>query len=350
MRFHLLALPNVQTTRAYELDGFCVATIRFAKLLKQLGHTVILYASEENEACCDELVTVITKEEQQTLLGKGEYQYAAMEGNYPLWALANPRIIAGIAQRKQARDFIAIIGGASHKTVADAHPDLLTFEYLIGYVSSFAKYRVFASHYWRGVTHGFSDEWDGRFFDTVIYGFAEETEFTFQPNKEPFALYVGRLTAKKGLAIACEACAIAGVQLKAIGHGDPSLLTHGAEYLGPLNSEERNKWLARASVMLTPTTYIEPLGNTAIEAQLCGTPVVSTDFGGFVETVEHGKTGYRCNTLGEFVEGIKMAPKLDPLYIRHRAVEMFTMQNNAKHYQRYFERLALLWEKGWNTL
>jgi hypothetical protein len=37
-------------------------TIKFARLLKMMGHTVILYASEENEAPCDELVTVITKE------------------------------------------------------------------------------------------------------------------------------------------------------------------------------------------------------------------------------------------------------------------------------------------------
>ena len=50
MRFHLLAPPNTQTTRAYSLSGFTQATIRFARILKDLGHTVFLYASEENDA------------------------------------------------------------------------------------------------------------------------------------------------------------------------------------------------------------------------------------------------------------------------------------------------------------
>ncbi len=83
MRVHLLALPNVQTTRDYSLDGFCVATRRFARILKELGHTVYLYASEENDAPCDELVTVITKEEQTTLIGDVPYQYAAMDACFP---------------------------------------------------------------------------------------------------------------------------------------------------------------------------------------------------------------------------------------------------------------------------
>ena len=60
MRAHLMMLPNCQSTMAYDLDGFNVMGIRFAQVLKRLGHTVILYASEENDAPCDELVTITT--------------------------------------------------------------------------------------------------------------------------------------------------------------------------------------------------------------------------------------------------------------------------------------------------
>jgi len=139
--------------------------------------------------------------------------------------------------------------------------------------------------------------------------------------------------------------------LKIIGHGDKSLVTHGAEYLGALSEQERNQWLSRASVVLTPTTYIEPFNQVAIEAQMCGTPVVATDFGGFTETIEHGMTGFRCSYLGEFVRAIQDAPALDRQYIRDRAVRRYSYHNVKHQYQRYFDRVALLFGKdGWNSL
>jgi glycosyltransferase involved in cell wall biosynthesis len=350
MRFHLLSVPNVQTTGAYSLDGFCMATIKFARLLKGLGHHVTLYASEENEAPCDELVTVITKEEQETLLAGSPYQYAAFNEILPLWQLSNQRMIREIATRKQPRDFICSISGGSQKPVADAHPELMFVEYSIGYIGSFAKYRVYESNIWRHCTHGFQDDQQGRFFDETIPYFFDEIAFPYPRKKEPFALYVGRLTEKKGVGIACKAARLAGIPLKIIGHGDPGLVTDGAEYLGALADIERNEWLARASVFISPTRYLEPFGAMAVEAQMCGTPVVSTNFGAFVETVEQGKTGYRCNYMGEFVRGLQDAPKLDSKYIRERAVRLYSMTAAAPRYQRYFDRLMLLWGDGFETV
>jgi len=360
-RIHLLALPNVQTTRAYSLCGFCVATIRFAELLKQLGHEVILYASEQNEAPCDELVTVVRKEEQETLLNstknaKGEpeptpYQYAYVEEWSPLWQLANARMAKEIAKRKQPRDFICSIGGSSQKPVADAHPDLMFVEYSIGYNGSFGPYRVFESEAWKHVCYGAQQIPNGRFFDTVIPCFYDEFEFPFRHWNErgDFLLYVGRLTPRKGLEIACRAADAAGVPLKIIGHGDKSLVTHGAEYLGALDMKTRNDWMSRARAVLTPTVYIEPFNQVAVEAQLCGTPVISTPWGGFTETVEQGRTGFRCHYLGEFMQAIEDVKKLDPFYIRSRAVEKYSIRTVKHQYQAYFDRLALLWGDGWSS-
>ena len=130
MRFHLLANPNVQTTQAYELDGFCMATIRFAQLLKGLGHEVLLYASEENEAPCDELITTITKKEQEKILNGKPYQYANYDASTALWTLSNASIIREIEKRKQPNDFICSIGGASQMPVAEAHLDMMFVGFL----------------------------------------------------------------------------------------------------------------------------------------------------------------------------------------------------------------------------
>lgn len=359
-RIHLLALPNVQTTMAYSLCGFCVATIRFAKLLKELGHEVILYASEQNEAPCDELVTVITKEEQESLLastrnaeGKPDptpYQYAYIEEWSPLFQLANARMIREIAKRKKADDFICSIGGWSQHVVADAHPDLMFVEYSIGYAGSFSKYRVFESEAWKHHTYGAQQIPDGRFFDTVIPCSYDPFEFPFRIEKHNFVLYVGRLIPRKGIEIACRAAEAAGVQLKVIGHGDKSLVTHGAEYLGALNSTDRNEWMSRARAVLCPTLYIEPFNQVAVEAQLCGTPVISTPWGGFTETIEEGITGFRCSYLGEFVTAIHDAKKLSPIRILSRAFEKYSIRTVKHQYQRYFDRLALLRGAGWDSL
>jgi glycosyltransferase involved in cell wall biosynthesis len=158
---------------------------------------------------------------------------------------------------------------------------------------------------------------DGRFFDDVIPLCFDASEFTYRGNeeKEPFALYVGRLVPKKGLVIACKAAAAAGIPLKVIGHGDPALVTDGAEYLGTPGMEERNEWMSRASMLIAPTTYVEPFGSTVVEAQMAGTPAITTDFGGFVETVEQGRTGFRCTYMQELVDatGVDMAALLAAL-------------------------------------
>lgn len=360
MRFHLLALPNAQTTRAYDLCGFTQMTIKFARLLKELGHHVTLYASEENDAPCDELVTVITKEEAEVMLSMTEnaqgipdptpYQYAHIEAWSPIWQLANSRIIREIGRRKEPRDCIATIGGLSQAPVAKRHPDLLCVEYSIGYQGSFSDHRVFESEAWRHLTYGAQGIVEGRFFDAVIPCFYDPAEFPFRAHKEPFAVYCGRLVRRKGVEIACRAASEAVMPLYVIGHGKEIEPSHGAIVLGALPSAERNDWLSRATAVFTPTTYIEPFNQVAIEAQLCGTPVISTNFGGFTETVEHGKTGFRGNYLGEFVQALKDAPSLDPHYIRQRAVRTYSIDAVKPLYQRYFDRLNLKWSDGWNSL
>jgi glycosyltransferase involved in cell wall biosynthesis len=77
---------------------------------------------------------------------------------------------------------------------------------------------------------------------------------------------------------------------------------------------------------------------------------VATDWGGFTETIQHGVTGFRCHTLGDFAQALLDARHLDPFAIRRRAIDMYSIDMVKHQYQRYFDRLSLLWGQGWATV
>ncbi len=348
MRVHLLGTPNGQTTRDYALDGFIQRTILFARLLKRLGHEVWLYASEENDAPCDKLIRCITKAQQAAFLGETPYQSFDFTPDTPIWRTFNTTATAHIQSYKQAGDVIATIAGMAQRIVADQHPELKTLEYSIGYQGIFAPYRIYQSHIWRHCAHGYTGMDGGREFDGVIPPWFPADEFPSRP-PEGYVAFCGRVVERKGLATACAAARAANVPLKVIGFGKPELVTYG-DYLGPLVNEARNDVLARASAVLMPTQYLEPFGNVSAEAQLCGTPVIATDYGAFVESVEHGVTGFRCHYLGEYVQAIQAAPGLDRQAIRARAQRLYSEDAAAESYRAYFHRLALVGRDGWESL
>jgi glycosyltransferase involved in cell wall biosynthesis len=96
-----------------------------------------------------------------------------------------------------------------------------------------------------------------------------------------------------------------------------------------------------------PTLYLEPFGGVAVEAMLCGTPVITTDWGAFTETVKHGVTGYRCHTLAEFCKAAEDVDTLKPHMIANHAISNYSMKAVAPKYTAYFEKLMTLWDKGW---
>ncbi len=93
MRFHVISLPHTQTTKDYVICAFTEKIRRFCIMMKGLGHTVYLYASEENEAPCDELITCITIEQQQEALAGKHFVEAEFNNELPHWKIFNGNVI-----------------------------------------------------------------------------------------------------------------------------------------------------------------------------------------------------------------------------------------------------------------
>jgi glycosyltransferase involved in cell wall biosynthesis len=187
---------------------------------------------------------------------------------------------------------------------------------------------------------------DGNFYDAVIPGYLEPEMFPLQEKKEDYYLYVGRMVDRKGIGIAQHVCKEMGLKLIMAGPGKDPKIEYG-EWVGPVGPEERAKLMGGAIALFAPTLYIEPFGNVVIEAQACGTPTITTDWGAFTETNPQGVTGYRCRNAMEFAVATEWVKKLDPVAIHKRAVALYSLEAIAPQYEQYFARLLTLWGDGW---
>jgi glycosyltransferase involved in cell wall biosynthesis len=115
-----------------------------------------------------------------------------------------------------------------------------------------------------------------------------------------YALYVGRLSAEKGIDTLLAAWSLSGrkVPLKVIGDGplravveQAAAVTQKVEYLGSKNPEDVSVLMAGAIFQVFPSICYETFGRVAIEAFAAGTPVLAANIGAVGEITDNGRTG-----------------------------------------------------------
>lgn len=105
---------------------------------------------------------------------------------------------------------------------------------------------------------------------------------------EEFALFAGRLEPEKGLAVAVEACRVAGVPLIVAGAGSERARFEGApgvSFRGVLDERQLAELRERASVAVVPSLFAETFGLAAAEAMAAGLPVAASRIGALPEIV-----------------------------------------------------------------
>jgi glycosyltransferase involved in cell wall biosynthesis len=244
--------------------------------------------------------------------------------------------------------------GTYQKPIADA-VGLLTIEPGIGYTGVFSNYRVFESYAWMHYIYGLLHIENGAWYDAVIPNYFDPADFPFQPKKQDYLLYFGRIINRKGVDVASEVAKATGNQLYIVGQGSLDNPNEGLNlshekhivYKPAVGPEERAELLGNAKAVLMPTYYLEPFGGVNVEAQLCGTPVITSDWGAFPETVLHGVTGYRCRVFEEFCWAVNNIDRINGAACREWAEKNYSMERVSKMYEEYFQRVYRLFDKGW---
>lgn len=119
----------------------------------------------------------------------------------------------------------------------------------------------------------------------------------FRPNpkplsSQPFALFVGRLSAEKGLGTLLQAWQSTGFPLKIVGEGEqPATAPANVEFLGKQTKDQVYALMRQASFLLMPSEWYETFGLVLVEAFANGLPVICSRLGGMAEIVADYVTG-----------------------------------------------------------
>ena len=116
-----------------------------------------------------------------------------------------------------------------------------------------------------------------------------------EPGLRSGLLFVGRLSAEKGVATLAAAMArLPAVALRVAGDGPEAGLLDGVAgiaRLGSLAGERVRQEMSRAAALVVPSIWYENFPRTIVEAFACGLPVIASRIGALADIVRDGETG-----------------------------------------------------------
>lgn len=321
-RLHVLANPFGITHSRYRMEPFNQAVLKFVTNMISRGYEIFHYGHESSLVPCENVIAVTDKEmpppEDHSMMPE-------LPGIRQIWT---QRTNEEIGRRKQPGDQVLCFYGRAHQQAVAEHQDLIIAEPSIGYSPDavFTNYRAFTSysqmHYFYGIHRKLSSP---NWFDAVIPNAFTPDEFEFSHDKDDYFVFLGRCNFDKGVDIAIQVTEILGKKLIIASPGNIKNLGYRTipkhvEQVGYVNVEQRKKLLSRASCLMAPTHYLEPFGNIVAEALMSGTPAITTDWGGFVDTVIDGITGFRCKSFPDFLKAAEKIHSLNPQICRDWAM------------------------------
>lgn len=354
-RLHLLGLFHTIPSAEFSHCAFTGRVIRFGKMMLPYGHEVIEYSNEGSEAEASKHITILDSDEFRTLkeLYKVEQPHEAASTDSTIYRRFCEVLDRELANNVRDGDIICHPFGIAHSYLGQKFPNAVHLEIGIGYTQCAFPFRVYETYHWLSWHHG-KEQTDGNAYEWVCPMGHDIDQWEPNYDTGKYLLFFGRVNECKGLYTIKEIARNVDMEVIICGSGDPSPFLDpeipNLKYIPPVTGSDRSELLRNAYAMLCPTRYVEPLCNSGIEAQLCGTPIITTDYGAFSEIMVHGYSGFRCHTLGDYIEAIQKIPTLNRRFIASLARTTYSLQNVGDQMNRIVQQIEDLKDKGWYTL
>ena len=378
-RIHLLACFHTIPSLDFSHCAFSMKVMRWAKMMHTVrdkagnsAYYVIEYANEGSESDADEKVVILRADEFARIYPTiqanefhGKDAWIGSEG----WSLFHSRVIEKLRARIQPGDIVAHPFGRSHEEVVRLFPEAIHVETGIGYPDApFNAFRIFESETWRHYHWGRDDgkypnnHGLNRSYSWVVPNYYDLDDWPVVEKPEGnYVLYMGRIDACKGVFLYVDIMKawtrlhpesdltfmIAGQgHWKDVEAAIPVNLKSRVTYVGPLKGRARAPVIGNAIASLMPTQFVEPFGGSGIEGMLTGSPLIASDWGAFVHTIEPGMNGFRAKVMADWIVALEHVQLLDRRAIARRARGMYSLEACARKYHQAFESLRDLHRGG----
>ena len=176
-------------------------------------------------------------------------------------------------------------------------------------------------------------------------------KFYAKPEKAPYLAFLGRISPEKGPHLAIAIAKKTGWHLKMAGKVDavdvkyfeeeikPHIDGKQIEYLGEANHKQKNALMGGAVATLFPITWREPFGLVMVESMAAGTPVIAMKLGSTREIIKHGKTGFLCSSIEEFISAIDEVSLLNRYACREHVANNFSLKHMTDGYEAVYQQI-----------
>jgi glycosyltransferase involved in cell wall biosynthesis len=187
----------------------------------------------------------------------------------------------------------------------------------------------------------------------AIHNGIDVDSFPFQPDKDDYLLFIGRIAPVKAPHLAVEAARRLGMKLIIAGKvGIPEEVAYLHEVLEPMlegrsdvqfvgeaDAVLKRELYAGARALLMPLQWDEPFGLVMIEAMACGTPAIVFNRGAAPEIVIDGETGFLVDDVDGMVAAIRKLAQIDPWRCRVHVEDCFGPTALADAYLDIYEKM-----------
>jgi glycosyltransferase involved in cell wall biosynthesis len=165
-----------------------------------------------------------------------------------------------------------------------------------------------------------------------------------------YLAFLGAINETKGTYEAIKAALLAGEPIIIAGTTDesgeyfqqsvrPYIDGDQVKYLGPVNFEQKQQFLAQAKAVLMPIQWNDPLPTVALESLASGTPIIAWNRSSMGEIIEDGKSGFLVSSIEEMASRIKDLDQIDRRTCRSRSELLFDSKRMARNYVHLYQTL-----------